>query len=79
MRRIRAIQCVAAFLVSLLAGGCVTLGVGEVVMGSGKVAEEARPVARFDVIDVAGSGRLIFRQGDKESLTIKADDNVLPY
>lgn len=49
------------------------------VVGSGKVAEEARPVGRFDVIDVAGSGRLIFRQGDKESLTIKADDNVLPY
>lgn len=68
-----------ALLACLLAFGCDISGGGQVVVGSGKAAEESRTVGRFDVIDVTGSGRLIFRQGDAESLTIKADDNVLPF
>ena len=79
MRRSRTSEWAAAVLVCLLACGCEIVGGGQGVVGSGKVAEEARPVGRFDVIDVAGSGQLLFRQGDKESLTIKADDNVLPF
>jgi hypothetical protein len=32
----------------------------------------------FDAIDLGGSGQLIFRQGEEDSLKIKADHNVLP-
>lgn len=79
MKRIDTIHWVAALLVFLLVCGCDVLNVGDVVVGSGKVAEEKRPVGQFDAIDLSGSGQLVFRQGDSESLTIKADDNVLPY
>jgi hypothetical protein len=79
MRRSRTGEWAVAVLVCLLACGCVVVGGGPVVVGSGKPAEEVRPVGRFDAIDIAGSGRLVFRQGDQESLKIEADDNVLPF
>lgn len=79
MKRFHTSQWVAALLVSLLVCACDVLSAGDMVVGSGKVAEEKRPVGQFDVIDLAGGGQLVFRQGDSESLTIKADDNVLPY
>lgn len=66
------------FVCLLLGGGCEFVGGGQTIIGSGKVAEEARPVGPFDAIELGGSGRLIFRQGDEDSLKIKADDNVLP-
>lgn len=78
MKRIGTSHWVAALLVSLLVCACDLLSTGNVVVGSGKAAEETRPVGQFDAIDLSRSGQLVFRQGDSESLTIKADDNVLP-
>ena len=49
-----------------------------VVNGSGQVATETRPVSGFTGIDLAGSGEVTIQQGEAESLTIEADDNVLP-
>jgi hypothetical protein len=49
-----------------------------VVSGSGNVATETRQVSGFTAIDLAGSGEVTVEQGDAESLTIEADDNVLP-
>lgn len=48
-----------------------------VVPGSGKAATETRQVSGFTRIDLAGVGDLVVEQGDGESLTIEADDNVL--
>ena len=48
------------------------------VNGSGQVETETRPVSGFTGIDLAGSGEVTIEQGDAESLTIEADDNVLP-
>lgn len=48
------------------------------VKGSGHVVSEARPVSQFDRVAVSGSGSLSIVQGDQESLTIEADDNLLP-
>lgn len=71
---------VAAVFVCLLVGsGCEFAGGGQTIVGSGKVAEETRPVGPFDAIELGGSGRLVFRQADEDSLKIKADDNVLPF
>ncbi|HXE55019.1 MAG TPA: head GIN domain-containing protein [Tepidisphaeraceae bacterium] len=78
MKSNRASAWVVVVLGCLLGGGCDVIG-GQVVVGSGKASEESRAVGRFDVISIGGSGRLIFRQGDEESLKIKADDNVLQY
>lgn len=48
------------------------------VKGSGVAASETRAVASFDSIDATGVGKLKLRIGDNESLTVKADDNILP-
>jgi hypothetical protein len=41
------------------------------------VVTEERPVSGFDGVSHTGIGRVIITQGDEESLTIEADDNVL--
>jgi hypothetical protein len=49
-----------------------------VVNGCGQVKTESRQVTGFTKIDLAGSGEVTIDQGPAESLTIEADDNVLP-
>ncbi len=52
---------------------------GERIQGSGKVIRENRDVRGFSVVNFSGSGDLSIRQGNEESLSIEADDNILPY
>lgn len=67
-----------------LAGAAVTplvllaLGVWMRVIGSGVVKTEARQVSGFDEVMLAGSGMLTINQTGAESLTVQADDNILP-
>jgi hypothetical protein len=53
-------------------------GSGQNVTGSGNVATEQRRVAGFDRISISGIGELIIDQTGEESLTIEAEDNLLP-
>lgn len=46
--------------------------------GSGNVVTESRPVADVQSVDLAGSGELTIIQGDAESLSVAAEDNILP-
>jgi hypothetical protein len=48
------------------------------VVGSGRVQSEARPVAGVDAVELIGVGTLAISQGDAEGLTVEADENVLP-
>ena len=48
------------------------------IKGSGNVISETRVVSQFDRLLVSGSGRLSIVQDGQESLTIEADDNLLP-
>ena len=48
------------------------------VSGSGNVKVEERRVAGFDRVSVAGTGELILEQSNEESLTVEAEDNLLP-
>jgi hypothetical protein len=48
------------------------------VKGSGNIVSETRAVGQFGRVSVSGSGHLSIVQGDQESLTIEADDNLLP-
>jgi hypothetical protein len=69
-------------LFSLLALCLVTLSAcvpRTLVQGSGNIVTESRPVTNFDKISLSGAGDLNITQGDTESLTIEADDNLLPY
>ncbi len=46
--------------------------------GSGRVITEARTVSDFNAITMKGSMQLVLRQTGRESLSITADDNILP-
>jgi hypothetical protein len=51
---------------------------GSSVRGSGNVVTETRPVSGFDAIQVDYPARVLISQGTKETLSIQAEDNVLP-
>jgi Putative auto-transporter adhesin, head GIN domain len=64
-----------AALLVLAAGSAAAMGS---ITGSGKMATEARSASGFTGIALALSGRVDLTQGDKESVSITADDNLLP-
>jgi hypothetical protein len=47
--------------------------------GSGNIITESRQVRDFNRVLLASVGRVIITQGPIESLTIEAEDNVMPY
>jgi hypothetical protein len=49
-----------------------------VVTGSGSLRTEARDVGGFSTIELAGGGDVIIEQSGTESLSIEAEDNLLP-
>ena len=48
------------------------------IKGSGNVITEPRSVGNFKRVSLSGSGQLIITQGNEESLTIEAEDNIMP-
>lgn len=46
--------------------------------GSGNVVTETRAVSDFDAVSFSSFGELTIQQGERESLSIEAEDNVLP-
>ncbi|KAM3093844.1 GIN domain-containing protein [Phormidesmis sp. 146-12] len=65
-----------AVLLVLFTGCIFTLGSG--VRGSGIVKIESRSVSGFSSISFKSVGKVTVQQTGKESLTITADDNILP-
>jgi Putative auto-transporter adhesin, head GIN domain len=49
------------------------------VTGSGKVVTESRDVSGFNGVVVNGAGKLTIDRTGTESLSVTADDNLLPY
>lgn len=66
-----------SFLAALFLSACGLLP--NWVRGSGTTTTEARAVTDFTQVAVQGQGTAIITQGDEESLTIEAEDNLLPY
>jgi hypothetical protein len=50
-----------------------------VVNGSGNVVEETRPVIGVTGVDLATFGDVIIQLGEKESLRVEAEDNLIQY
>ena len=65
-------------LVAVLAAAGVSCDDDEAVQGSGIVITEPRAVSGFEEIALEGTGELIVEVGGAESLTIEAEDNLLP-
>jgi hypothetical protein len=77
MTRLRLAAVATALLA--LAGCNVTVGGGgPQIQGSGVAKSESRPVSGFTAVSVSGIGKVTVTQTGKESLTVKADDNILP-
>jgi hypothetical protein len=49
------------------------------MIGSGRIVKETREVKSFDAIEASGAFHIYLSQGNKESLVIEADDNLLQY
>ena len=49
----------------------------DILDGSGDVISESREVSDFNRVVFGGVGELQLTQGDQESLTVTADDNLL--
>ena len=62
-----------------IGGGPGNLGPLTRVSGSGNVVSETRNVSGFDGVTITGAGNVLIDQNGTESLTITADDNLLPY
>lgn len=65
------------WLVAIAAGLLILTGCS-VVSGSGQLESETREVSGFTGIELSGNGEVTIEQGNTESLTIEADDNLLP-
>ena len=73
MRSRTAVGAVASLLVALVLGAC-----SGYTVGSGTARTEQRSVSGFSAVELGGSGEVRVEQGTSESLTIEADDNILP-
>jgi Putative auto-transporter adhesin, head GIN domain len=62
---------------NLLTGCFFNIG-GSGIRGSGVFKTQSRPVAGFSSIFFKSEGKVIVNQTGKESLTIRAEDNILP-
>lgn len=60
-------------------GWSFTWGGGEQIHGDGKTAREARKLANFDAISVAGHFEVVVRQSSISRVEVEADGNLLPY
>jgi hypothetical protein len=61
---------------TLCIAGC---RVPKLVVGSGNVIEESRPVRGFRGVELEGPGELFIQQGQEESLRVEAEDNLIQY
>ena len=71
------ILALLACLISILLAATVSCNIS-LVRGSGNVISEDRAVSGFSKLFISGSGEIFIEQGDEESLTIKAEDNIIP-
>jgi hypothetical protein len=92
MVRRRGLQ-IGVLLILAAAGGCTGKGItisnteggngisisgGKTVTGSGTVKAETRTVSGFSTVVLNGVGKVVITQGEKEGVTVRAEDNLLP-
>lgn len=77
---IRSLAFAAAALLpsAAAAGTSVINGHWPIIEGSGRIVRQARPVAPFTSIVLEDSSNVDVRLGTTRSLTVEADDNILP-
>ncbi len=72
------IKMTAALCLTLMALSCqMVSNIGPGVRGNGNVKSQERTVSTFNKIEVSNGLDLFLTQGDAESLTVQADENLL--
>ena len=70
------------FFTSLIISSCALIGgsgLGAGIQGSGNIQTETRDTGAFQAISIEYPGaEIIIQQGDKETVELEADDNLLP-
>ncbi len=69
--------CVA-LMITVVTTSCVIRLDGATIEGSGNVITETRDVSGFNEIDLSGNARVDIEVTGTESLTIEAEDNIMP-
>jgi hypothetical protein len=69
---------VAAPMNAASAGPLSWLGGGERVQGSGKIVKQNRELGHFTALATSVGGNVEIRMGSSESVTVEADDNIVP-
>jgi hypothetical protein len=72
------ILAVVALTLSTMACG-MNFYLPRTIKGNGNVVEESRSIGSFSELDFQGIGNIYVSYGDEESLTIEAEENLLPY
>lgn len=74
IRQIAGLAVMLTFLLTLQSG-CTYAFHG--IKGNGNVVKQERQISSFNSLEVGGAFRVILTQGDKESLTVETDENLL--
>jgi hypothetical protein len=77
-RRTLLAACIAAGLAGAAHVAAAPGFWGEQVQGSGRLVKQTRQIGNFSGLSLGLPGRLELRIGNTESVTIEADDNLLP-
>ena len=71
-------SAVSSSSVSSVQGSSYSSQEGDVTDESSSVTSESREVSGFDEVELKGSGNLSIEQAESESLTVEAEEDVLP-
>lgn len=74
----RTVTFILILLAALLLAACNQTRDPDKLYGSGVLASETRQLGSFSGIEMNLSGNVTILQGDKESIVIEAEDNILP-
>jgi len=69
---------VVSLATSIVLANCSFKWRADAVKGSGVVKSEPRPVSGFTAIALSSVGKVVVQQTGSESLTVSAEDNLLP-
>lgn len=74
MKRHLTLLLIVLFFLPSLACGALTV---HAVTGSGEIVSQAIDVSGFDCVTLYGSGNVFIEQGQRDSLSVQADDNII--
>jgi hypothetical protein len=76
--KIKTLKVMVIILSVYMVSGCIIVINGKSVQGSGNIITQEREVSEFNKVHLKGSGNVFLAPGEKQSLEIKTDDNIMP-